>query len=259
MRDYTEKKFFELTRAIYDSGYKTYTLYQYYLALEKNNMEDRYFILRHDVDLNSKNALRMALIEKQFNIQSTYYFRLARPRISQPKIIEEIASMGHEIGYHYEHMSDAHGNVEKAKLLFEENLKKLRNITEVKTVCMHGRPFSKYDGRDFWNYYKLADFKLVLEPYINIDYRDKFYFTDTGHCWDNEKFNIRDIVKSKGNLNVSNTSELIYLINHDDIDKAMILTHSDNWIDNIFIWLFYKILFKTINTFKRLLKLFYNK
>ena len=59
---------------------------------------------------------------------------------------------------------------------------------------------------------------------------------------------------SKGNLGVSKTSDLIYLINNDKIDKAMILTHSDNWVDNIFIWLFYKIAFKTINTFKRLLK-----
>ena len=92
MRDYTEKKFFELTQAIHGSGYKTYTLYQYYLAREQNDLEKKYLILRHDVDSNSKNALRMALIENKFNIQSTYYFRLARPRISQPGIIKEIAS-----------------------------------------------------------------------------------------------------------------------------------------------------------------------
>ena len=200
MRDYTENMFRDLNEVIKDSGYKTYTVYSYYLSMIKNDIADRYFILRHDVDANPRNALRMALIENKFNLQSTYYFRIAKSNISPPDIISEIASMGHEIGYHYEHLSDAKGDIQKAKVIFEDNLKKLRSLCDVKTVCMHGRPFSKYDGRDFWKHYKLEDFNLVSEPYLTINYKDKYYFSDTGHVWNNARFNIRDIVVSKGNI-----------------------------------------------------------
>ena len=67
----------------------------------------------------------MAEIENNYGVRSTYYFR-AKKNVFVPQIILKIAEMGHEIGYHYECLSDTNGDVEKALIDFE-NLKKLRD------------------------------------------------------------------------------------------------------------------------------------
>ena len=36
---------------------------------------------------------------------------------------------------------------------FRLNLEKLRKLYPVKTICMHGSPFSKWDNRDLWKKY----------------------------------------------------------------------------------------------------------
>jgi hypothetical protein len=56
-------------------------------------------ILRHDVDQCPASAARMAAIESELGIHSTWYFRW---RTAQPKVIQEIRARGHEVGLHYE-------------------------------------------------------------------------------------------------------------------------------------------------------------
>jgi len=75
---------------------------------------------------------------------------------------------------------------------FEENLKKLRKICPIKTICMHGSPMSKYDSRDLWKVYDYRDFGIIGEPYFDIDFNEVLYLTDTGRRWDGEKYNVRD-------------------------------------------------------------------
>lgn len=67
---------------------------------------DKFVVLRHDVDRKPEKALRMAKIEADFGIRSTYFFRVTDESFD-PKIIQEIAFLGHEIGYHYENLSTA--------------------------------------------------------------------------------------------------------------------------------------------------------
>ena len=61
--------------------------------------------LRHDVDLSLKNALKMARLETNLHIRSTYFIRVSADYnvlfYPNRKIIREIHSMGHEIGLHY--------------------------------------------------------------------------------------------------------------------------------------------------------------
>ena len=54
--------------------------------------------------------------------------------------------MGHEIGYHYENMAKCNGTFEMAIEDFKNNLKKLREIAPVYTICMHGSPRSRWDA-----------------------------------------------------------------------------------------------------------------
>ena len=48
-----------------------------------------------------------------------------------------------EVGYHYEVLSKAKGDYEKAVELFEQELKEFRKIVDVKTICMHGSLLSR--------------------------------------------------------------------------------------------------------------------
>ena len=189
-----------------------------FLSFEQfiGNNAGKKIALRHDVDLFPKNSLRFAKIESEFGIKGSYYFRIV-PHSFNEKIIKEICSMGHEVGYHYEDISLATGvrrqasgeesrindarhteeeSVKMAIESFKKNLAKLREIVPVKTICMHGSPISRWDSRLLWKYYDYHDFGIVGEPYFDIDFNDVLYLTDTGRRWDGESVSIRD--KARG-------------------------------------------------------------
>ncbi len=96
--------------------------------------------LRHDVDRLPANALRMAELEHSLGIRASYYFRVA-PESWDDEIMRRIAELGHDLGYHYENLSLCRGNYESAIKNFELDLKRFREISPVKTICMHGSPF----------------------------------------------------------------------------------------------------------------------
>ena len=117
-----------------------------------NTRSENIVIFRHDVEKRYKNALRMAEIEHSQGIMGTFYFRFSK-RHFQGDIVKEIAKLGHEVGYHYDDLSKCHGNFEKAMNRFRGNLRLLRNMAPVTTICMDGSPLSKYDNRNLWDKY----------------------------------------------------------------------------------------------------------
>lgn len=250
--DYTQKMYIRLMEGI-AHNYHCYSICDYIRARQSHTLPSRFFIVRHDVDGNVENALEMAKIDARNGIRATYYFR-TKPRLFSPRIIRSIAELGHEIGYHYEVLSDARGNFAHARNLFEDSLLKLRRIAPVETACMHGRAMSKYHNLDFWKRYSLEEFDLLAEPYLDIDYTDMYYFTDTGLCWDNRRFNIRDIVQSKNHGPIQETPELLAFINTSANLKGAILTHTNVWTDRIVVLMFYKLAFWGINRIKYLKK-----
>jgi hypothetical protein len=132
MRDFTMGKYKDLCLALLDSGYTPQTVYSY-LVLEGKKNNKKLIVLRHDIDRKCGNALRMAELEHELGVQSTYYFRF--PYTFKPEMIVKI--LGHEVGYHYEVLSKSMGDYEKAVELFEQELSEFRKITDVKTICMH--------------------------------------------------------------------------------------------------------------------------
>ena len=145
-KDFSFKIYRDLIAEIKRTGLKVFTLKEYFRQKQDTQT---FIILRHDVDRRPENALRMALIESSFGIHSTYYFRITK-NVFNKAIIKEIAGLGHEIGYHYEVMDKAHGDIKLAERIFDLELTKLRMLADVWTVCMHGNPLSPWDNRDFW-------------------------------------------------------------------------------------------------------------
>jgi len=179
----------------------------------------------------------MAKVEKDLRIKSTYYFRMKKD-IFKPEMIKEIANTEHEIGYHYEVLDKANGNIEKAIEIFEEELKEFRRICDVKTICMHGNPLSKWINKDLWKKYDFKDFSIIGEPYLSIDYTKIPYLTDTGRKW-NSRFSVKDVVDANNQPieMMKSTDDVIRMTNEGYVDQMCILAHPERWSDSFGAWL----------------------
>ena len=197
---------------------------------------EKVIILRHDVDRLPSNALKMARLEHKLGVAASYYFR-AVPASWNEGIIRKVSSLGHEVGYHYEDLSLAQGDPEKAIRHFEDQLERFRRICPVKTICMHGSPLSRYDNRDLWTRYDYRDFGIIGEPYFDVDFKKVFYITDTGRKWNNEAASVRDWVESGFDIRIKNTAHLIELIEKGELpEKVMINVHPQRWTDKWWPW-----------------------
>lgn len=233
--DFTLPKYLKLCRCILDSQYRVVTVADYLIG--KDRLEGEHIvILRHDVDRRPHNALRMAAVEAAVGIRSTYYFR-AKTHTLKPALILKIAQLGHEIGYHYENLSDTRGNRERAIRDFEANLKKLRKLFPIETICMHGRPFSAWDNRDLWKDYDYREFGLIGEPYLSIDYSQIVYLSDTGRSWSPNRFNRRDKVGCGLKRRVRSTAELMHILSARESNTFLIQCHPERWANGFSQWL----------------------
>tara|TARA_B100000315_G_C14569367_1_gene584674 strand:+ start:1835 stop:2533 length:699 start_codon:yes stop_codon:yes gene_type:complete len=188
-----------------------------------------YAIIRHDVDRYPSRALKMARIENSLNIRSTYYFR-TRTHVFRKDILDEINSLNHEIGYHYENLADSNGRYEDAIKKFVIDLEKFREWGIFpKTISMHGSPLSSYDNRDLWMHYNYKDYGIIGEAY-EIDSDKIYYFSDTGMNFSNSKGNVRDKPKNIGKQvsNISTITTLIRFLNVND-NPICISMHPDKW------------------------------
>ena len=223
--DFTLSRYLELCRAIIQSGYTATTVFDY---LTQNL--DRCIILRHDVDRKVDRALAMAQLESRLNLQSTYYFRTTSG-VFKPEIIRQISDLGHEIGYHYEALDNAKGDVDIAIDIFSHELDRFREIVDVKTACMHGNPLKRWSNMDIWEKYNFEDFGIIGEPYLTIDYSKVMYLTDTGRAW-NSQSRVKDVVKQSQSRSIKSTNDIIKLISGGDIKQMCILAHPNRWTDN---------------------------
>lgn len=227
-KDFSFTTYRELIEEIKRTGFKVVTLKEYF---RQEQDSPAFLILRHDVDRRPENALRMALLESSSEIYSTYYFRVNK-NIFNKEIIKKIAGLGHEIGYHYEVMDKAHGDIGLAERIFDFELTELRMLADVGTACMHGNPLSAWDNRDFWGHFSLSQFDLLGEAYISIHDPDLFYVTDTGRGWNRSQYNLKDTLSGSSISllpSVSTTWQLIDLIRAKKYPKIYLQIHPNRW------------------------------
>jgi hypothetical protein len=233
--DYTQRKYIKFCNAIKNSGYVSITVNE---LLQKKDLRlnQKYVILRHDVDRMPKTAFDLAKIENDFGLRASYYFRL--PYSYDEKIISSIAELNHEIGLHYETLDKTNGDLSKAKQLMDKELTLMRNLFLINTVSMHGNPLSKFDNRDFWKAYKFQEFNLIGEVYLSVDFENTLYYSDTGRTWEDNKFNLKDIIpanqkKVKEKPILKTTDDLITFLEVDD-RNLYLLIHPERWSKNLF-------------------------
>ena len=191
--------------------------------------------LRHDVDLLPGNSLWTARMEAGKGLFGIYYFR-AVPESWDEEIIQEIAALGHEVGYHYESLTTCQGDVDAAYQDFCRNLEALRKLVPVRSICMHGSPRSPYDSKDIWKKYDYHALGIENEPYLDTDFSKTFYLTDTGRRWDGYKVSVRDKIPqyqdewtAKG-LTFHTTDDVIEGLLQGRIPRKLMMTvHPQRW------------------------------
>ena len=186
----------------------------------------------------------MANLEHELGFTSTYYFRY--PYTFDQIVIKEISSLGHEIGYHYEVLSKTNGNLEKAIDLFNIELNKFREITEITTICPHGKPSRYYQG-DLWKNYDFKEFGIIGEAYSSFN-KELLYFSDTGRTWRERGFHIND-----NKFKIGSTDKLINLI-ESNMGNLYILAHPERWAFDNLDWITMFFTDMTINAGKILLR-----
>ena len=269
MRDFTYNTHQALLESLLKAGYSFITFLQYIQNTQTLPLKPHHsplVILRHDVEQRYENALRFAQIQHQLGIKGSYYFRIL-PKCFKPEIVEQIAALGHEIGYHYDDLAQCHGDHQKAILRFEKHLNTLRAIAPVETICMDGSPLSKYDNKDLWlsrNQMSgvgsqnllpsFQDFGIKGEPYFDMDFNQYFYLTDTGRRWDGWKTSLRDKVPQqeewvKQGLVFRSTQDIMTAVKRRSADNypggemgrfpdhVMFTMHPQRWSEGGWPWL----------------------
>jgi hypothetical protein len=185
--DFTHRHYAQLLDDLFQRGYRTATVHEH-LSLPQ---PDRVVLLRHDVDYDARRAVRIAEIEAERGVRATYYFRSSHyPGSHNLSLMHRIASMGHEVGYHYETLDRCRGDLTSAAANFEDELSIMRGEGfSVSTVCPHGNPRIRKQG-----YRTNGDLilrmpellprnGLVGDAYASIDFSGLSYISDVGVCF----------------------------------------------------------------------------
>jgi hypothetical protein len=211
-------------------NYETVTVREY---LENTSRNKNFIIIRHDVDRSINNALMMASIEENYRVNSTYYFRY--PHTFKIGPIEEISSMGHEVGYHYETLAKSNGDYGKAKELFAHELGKFREHFEVYTISMHGKPLSIYDCSKLWDRYSYEEYDILGDATRSIQDDRIHYLSDTGRNFGNHN-NIRDTTPLK-KVVLENIYDVLKSLENVTYPMLYLNIHPERWAYSTRNWL----------------------
>jgi hypothetical protein len=138
--------------------------------------------LRHDIDWSPRKALKIAEVERDIGVNSTFFFLLTSPFYNllyeeNRNILDEITDMGHNVGLHFstdEHRIDEQ-NVDTLTEDIQDELDILSKITGARhdTVAFHNPPEwvlnTEYDR--FINTYEPRYFNEIT------------YISDSLHRW----------------------------------------------------------------------------
>ena len=149
---------------------------------------DRYIkcaILRHDIDTSIEKAVRLAVIEHDMDIKSTY-FVLISSKLYNPfsrverESLKYIKSLGHDIGLHFDELSysdefyDKNGGIENI-IKKECGMLECALQSEIKSVSMH-RPSAKTLKASY-------EFDGLINSYSDKFFKQYKYLSDSRRNW----------------------------------------------------------------------------
>ena len=152
--------------------------------------EEKYLVLKHDVENRVKHAFEIAKIEAKHGHRASYYVQAyLLDSEKNVELLRKLAGLGHEVSYHYDVMDFAKGDLELAIAEFDRNKRKFESFGfDIITVCQHGNPIVERVGytsnRDFFRserirqlYPEIADVMVNFKTMADTDYN---FFSDAG-------------------------------------------------------------------------------
>ncbi len=247
--DFTHAVYARLLQTLLERGYSFLTFSAYAKEVEKSVPV---VLLRHDVDRLPSRSVKLAELEAEYGVRSTYFFRV-KPCSFSKGAISRVISLGHEVGYHYESLSDAKGDMEAGWNLFIEGVRRFHEFGGISSIAMHGRPFSPWDNRDLWRQYDYRTLGILIEAYLDLDWNRFLYFSDTGRSWSMDD-NIRDFPEGvKPPKGIASTHDLIAFLDRQPLD-VVISTHPERWSRSFAGWIQVLATDKAINIAKLILR-----
>ena len=140
----------KLIETFLENGFEFITIAGFHEKIANNRISDkRYVILRHDIDSDKMRAGKFFLMEKQYGVKASYYFRIKTLCYG---LMREISGYGSEVGYHYEELAtfwkrhkiktshEALLHIDEIKADFIANFSRIeKNFgVKIKSVASHG-------------------------------------------------------------------------------------------------------------------------
>jgi hypothetical protein len=174
---------------------------------------EEFIIWRHDVDFSMHRALKLAQIEAEEGIKSTYFvllhsefYNLLEKEISE--LLKNIIELGHDVGLHFDsHYYNISNEKElEDKLLFEKTI--IEGIFNIKinSFCFH-------INNDFTLKCNKANYAGLINAFSEIFQKEIAYCSDSNGYWRFKR--LEDVLIDS------------------EIKKLQVLTHPELWQDEI--------------------------
>ena len=153
---------------------------------------DRCVILRHDIDTSLEKAVKMAELENEQGIQSTYFVLLTSDFYNTAskkslEMLHNIQALGHELGLHFDER--AYGEISQEeciqKILSERGILSAILDSEVTTVSMHRPSKATLEGN--------LKIPGMINSYGEEFFRGFKYLSDSRRRW---REPVEEIIKS---------------------------------------------------------------
>ncbi len=195
-------------RKILEIAKENYSFTDYF-----NSKNVKEIILRHDIEFSIPIALRMAEIENELDISSTYFIQLHSEfynpfELENFESIMKIISLGHSIGLHFD--------VHFWKIKDENELEKYLEIDKSTLEKYFGQEikvFSFHNTNDLVLSFEKEKYAGMLNVYSRYFKEEVGYCTDSTGYWRYERLEVR-IKEAKDN-------------------KLQILIHDGMWQDEV--------------------------
>ncbi len=218
-------------------------------------------VLKHDVETAPKRALRLAKIEKKYGHRASYYVQGYLLTEKNLPLFSEIAALGHEVSYHYDCLDAAHGDLDAAITIFDENKTRFEAAGfPLSTVCQHGNPVAERVGytsnRDFFRsekvcarYPGLSDIMVNYSKAHGVSFD---YFSDAGQRFSKiyDPENNDRVPSEEKNIVYQNEKELLSALTD---TPAIISTHPHRYRSSAFLAVLHRALFFCLRAVAKLL------
>ncbi len=153
---------------------------------KKTNWQSNFAILRHDIDISINNALKLAKLEYNCGVRSTYTVLLTGSFYNpfekkNAEIIKEIKNLGHEIGLHFD--TSIYNINSKADLreALKREIKLLNGLLSLKNYNI--KMFSFHNTNKFTMSCEDISYCGLINAYAKIIKENVQYTSDSNGYW----------------------------------------------------------------------------